>query len=129
MLGPETVQLLALQLGDRLALGEGLRHRLAVHLAELRLVIKRLEVRRASGHIEMNHPLGPALEVQRRHDALPVFNLDLSGSGSFLVVRREGSRVQECAEGHGPHSSAASSEKGPAGLLQSELVTQMVFDR
>ena len=92
-------------------------------------MIKRLEVRRTSGHIEMNHPLGPALEVQRRHDPLPVFNLDLSGSGSLLVVRREGSRIQERSEGHGPHPSAASPEKGPAGLLQSELVTQKVFDR
>ena len=52
VLRPEALQLLALELGDRLALGERLGHRLAVHLGELRLVVERLEVRRPAGLIQ-----------------------------------------------------------------------------
>ena len=49
--GREAVQLLPLQLGDRLALGERLGHRLAVHLGQLGLVVERLQVRRPAGHV------------------------------------------------------------------------------
>ncbi len=66
MLRPEAFQLLlALKLGNRLAVGDRLGHRLAVHLGELRLVVERLKVRRPAGHAEVNHPLGPGREVQR----------------------------------------------------------------
>ena len=51
MLRAEAVQLLPLQLGDRLALGERLGHRLAVHLGQLRLVVERFQVRRPAGHV------------------------------------------------------------------------------
>ena len=40
VLRPEALELLALELRDRLALGERLGHRLAVHLGELRLVVE-----------------------------------------------------------------------------------------
>ena len=49
---------LTLQLGDGLPLGEGLGHGLAVHLVELGLVVKGLEVRGSARHAEKNHPLG-----------------------------------------------------------------------
>ena len=54
MLRPEAVELGALKLGDRLALGERLGHRLAVHLGQLGLVVERLQVRRAAGHVEID---------------------------------------------------------------------------
>ena len=40
----EAIELLTLKLRDRLTLGERLRHRLAVHLGELRLVVQCLQV-------------------------------------------------------------------------------------
>ena len=52
------LELLPLELGDRLSLGERLRHRLAVHLVERRLVVERLEVRRSARHAEEDHALG-----------------------------------------------------------------------
>jgi hypothetical protein len=44
MLWPKANQLLALQLGYLLSLGERLRHRLAVHLGQFRLWIERFEM-------------------------------------------------------------------------------------
>ena len=43
-------QLLPLQLGELLPLGQALGHRLAVHLGELGLVIEGFQMRRAAGH-------------------------------------------------------------------------------
>ena len=57
-------ELLALQLRDRLALGERLGHRLAVHLGQLRLVVERLQVRRPAGHVEIDDALGSRREVR-----------------------------------------------------------------
>ena len=65
----EALQLLALELGDRLPLGERLGHRLAVHLGQLRLVVERLQVRRPAGHAQEDDPLGLRGEVQRVDDA------------------------------------------------------------
>ncbi len=65
MLWPKAKQLLALQLGYLLSLGEGLRHRLAVHLGQFRLWIKRFEMRRSTGLIQKDHPLGFGLKMQR----------------------------------------------------------------
>ena len=56
--GPKHSSFLPLQLGDRLALGERLGHRLAVHLGELGLVVERFELRRPAGHAQEDHPLG-----------------------------------------------------------------------
>ena len=56
--GAEALQLLALELRDRLALGERLGHRLAVHLGQLRLVVEGLQVRRPAGHGQEDDPLG-----------------------------------------------------------------------
>ena len=58
VLRAEADQLLALQLRDLLALGERLRHRLAVHLGELGLVVEGFEVRRAAGLVEEDDALG-----------------------------------------------------------------------
>ena len=58
MLRAEADQLLALQLRDLLALGEGFRHGLAVHLGELGLVVESFEMRRAAGLVEEDDALG-----------------------------------------------------------------------
>ena len=48
---------LPLKLGDRLPLGKGLRHWLAVHLGQFRLVIECLQVRGSTGHAQVNDAL------------------------------------------------------------------------
>ena len=60
----EAVQLLPLELRDLLALGDALRHRLAVHLGELRLVVERLQVRRPAGHRQPDDALRLRREVR-----------------------------------------------------------------
>ena len=58
VLRPEAHQLPALQLRDLLPLRERLRHRLAVHLGQLRLVVERLEVRGPARLIQEDDALG-----------------------------------------------------------------------
>ena len=58
VLGREDVQLLPLQLGELLPLGDRLGHRLAVELFQQRLVIERVEVTHSAGHVEPDDALG-----------------------------------------------------------------------
>ena len=69
MLRSKALQLLALKLRDRLALGKRLGHRLAVHLGQLGLVVERFQVRRPARHRQKNDPLGSRCNVQRIDDA------------------------------------------------------------
>ena len=66
---------LALQLGNRLALGDAFRHRFAIHLAQLRLVIERLQMTRAAGHAQVDHPFHFRLVMWLSEDARPLVNL------------------------------------------------------
>ncbi len=50
-------ELLPLQLRDRLAIRKGGGHWLSMQVGQLRLVIERLQMRRAAGHVEMDHAL------------------------------------------------------------------------
>ena len=59
------LQLLVLQLGDRLAGGEGLRHRLAIESGQLRLVIKRFQMRRPARHAQKDHAFDPRRVVRQ----------------------------------------------------------------
>src|SRR5262249_7858338 len=52
-----------------LALRERLRHGLAVHPAQRRLVVEQLQVRRPPGLVEMDDALGPRREVQAGESA------------------------------------------------------------
>ncbi len=61
----EAIQLRPLKLGDRLALGERLRHRLAVEFGQLRLVVEGFQVRRPARLVEPDHPLCLGRKVQR----------------------------------------------------------------
>ena len=51
-------EFLALELGELLAVGEALRHALAVHLGESGLMVEELELRGASGHGQPDDALG-----------------------------------------------------------------------
>ena len=57
------LEMLALQLCDGLTLGEGFGHRLAVEFVQLRLVIKVLLMRGASGHGQENDPFDVGVMV------------------------------------------------------------------
>src|SRR5207248_1830333 len=72
VLRPEAVELLALQLRDLLALRERLRHRLAVHLRQLRLVVERFQVRRTAGHVELDDALDLLRVGEGMDDSCPV---------------------------------------------------------
>ena len=111
MLRPEAVQLLPLKLGDRLALGERLGHRLAVHLGQLRLVVERLQMRRPAGHVQPDDALGLRREVQRPHDAGPFVGVGL-GLG-------EGARVEERCEREAADAARGLAEEG-AALVEAE---------
>ena len=104
--GRSSLQLLALELRDRLALGERLRHRLAVHLGELRLVVERLQVRRAAGHVEVDDALRP-----RRGSAAAGRRRPRRAS-----VRRRSSRrrVEQRGEGQRAQARAAAAEERAA---------------
>ena len=72
MLRAEANQLLPLQLGDLLALGQALRHRLAVHLRQLRLVVERLQMRRPARHGQPDDALCFWRKMRRIHYSGPV---------------------------------------------------------
>ena len=54
----ENSQGLALQLGNGLPLGKGLRHGLAVHLVEFGLVVEGFEMGRTTRHAQEDHAFG-----------------------------------------------------------------------
>ena len=96
VLRAEAAELLPLQLRDRLALGERLGHRLAVHLGELRLVVEGLEVRRPAGHERWMTRLARGGKCRR-------------GSRHAIAVRRRRSslRRRSAARGDGLSSEAS----------------------
>ena len=58
VLGRKTLERLALQLRDLLSLGKALWHWLAIEFGQPGLVVKRVKVRHATGHIKPDHSLG-----------------------------------------------------------------------
>ena len=88
--GPKQSSFLALQLRDRLAFGERLGHRLAVHFGELRLVVEQFQMRGAAGHAQEDHSLGFLGKMQRIHGAaigcLPAFAARGRGGAKQTVV-------------------------------------------
>ena len=71
VLGAETVEGFALELGDLLALGEGFGHAFAGHFGELGFVVEGFEMGGAAGLVEEDDALGFGREVQGMHYALP----------------------------------------------------------
>ena len=88
VLRSEADELAALELGDLLALGQALRHRLAVHLRQLRLVVERFQVRRAAGHRQPDDALRPGRMVERVDDAVR------GRGGARLGIEERGERSQ-----------------------------------
>ncbi len=84
-----------------LALGEGVRHVLAVEFGELRLVVEGFEVGWAAGHGEPDDAFGFRWEVGLGEDAWPA----VAGGGGAEEVRaeeraeREGSEAETLEEG------------------------------
>jgi hypothetical protein len=68
MLRRKAIELLTLKLSDLLSLRNRLRHCLAMHLSQLGLVIKRLQVGHSTGHVQPNDPLGFRRMVQWLQD-------------------------------------------------------------
>ena len=68
--GAVRLELLVLQLRDRLALGVRLGHRLIVEFGELGLVVEGFEVRWAAGHAEEDHALGLGGEMRQAGQAV-----------------------------------------------------------
>ena len=78
MLRCEAVQLLPLKLSDRLTLGKRFRHRLAVHLGQLRFVIEAFQVGRSARHVQIDDPLGAGGEMKPVHHAPPTIQHGLA---------------------------------------------------
>jgi hypothetical protein len=79
-------KLLLLQLSDRLALGERLGHRRAVHGGQLRLLVEQFKVRRPAGHAQEDDALGLWCEVQRIDSAQTARRF---GAGAKRGTRQE----------------------------------------
>ena len=71
MLRCKTLERLPLQLCDLLTAGKAFRHRLAVQLGKLLLIIKRVQMGHAAGHVEPDHALGFRRHVIGLDDAGP----------------------------------------------------------
>ena len=69
LLRSKAFELLALKLGDGLALGEAFRHRFSAHLSRVWLVVEGFEMRHSARHAEPDNPLGFLREMQRIDDA------------------------------------------------------------
>ena len=114
MLGSQTDQLRALKLCDRHATRERLRHRLARHLGEVWLIVERLQVRRAAGHVEVDDPLDLGSVVERMNDAAPALGwrrtLWRFGVGAAQQAGVEQRRQRQRAE------SRSSSRAGKRGV-------------
>ncbi len=108
MLGSETDQLLPLELSDRHALGERLRHRLAVHLGERRLGVERLQMRGAAGHVQIDDAFGLGGEVERMDDSRPV----VGRSGAFGSSQQF--RVEQRRQGERPDPRGRAAQERPA---------------
>ncbi len=87
------LELLSLQLGDGLALGEGLRHGLAVELVELRLVVEGLEVGGSARHAEENDALDALLVMGEAGEA-GVGSVDARAQGVPAEKREQGGRAE-----------------------------------
>ena len=99
-----------MQLGNRLAIGERLRHRLAVELGQTRLVIERLKMGRPASHAEKNHPLGLGCKIGKARQPL----LGLRGSQPI--------RLGQARKRSGTQAKRSAAEEGTAvDLVQDSL--------
>ena len=114
VLGSEALQRLPLELGDLLPLGEALRHRLAIHGGELRLVVEGVEVGHTAGHVEPDHPLRPRRHMVRPDHPRPLGQIfpDRRGCLGLPPAPEEG------AEGEGPEAAGGAGEERTPGRVE-----------
>ncbi len=122
MLRPEAAERLALQLSDRLALGERRGHSLTVQLLQLRLVVEGFVMRRAARHVQLDNPLRPRHVVQRIDDAPPVRFAGRLGARPARVRR------QQRRQRRGADPLQAGAEKVPPGLPQQRFPPRFVHN-
>ena len=77
-LRPVTDQWLTLELRKLLPLGHAIGHGLAMHFRQLRLVIKRLQMRGTTGHGKEYHSLGSGREMQGIDQPFPLIGAEAS---------------------------------------------------
>ena len=100
----EDLELLALQLGDGLPLGEGLRHCFAVEAVELGFVVEGFQMRGTSRHAQEDDPLRLGREVRR---------------GRVNVRSCRGrSDAHERGQGCGAKAESGLAEKGASCLIE-----------
>ena len=105
------LELLSLQLGDRLSLCEGLRHGLSVELIELGLVVEGLQVGRAACHGEENDPLDFGIMVREAGESV-VGGIDRASEG---IAPKQGKK------GRGAEADAGRAEEGAPVEMISQL--------
>ena len=109
-------QLLSLELGDLLTLGERLGHRLAVHLRQLGLGIEGFQMRRTTGHTQPDHPPCLRWKVQWSHRAT-----HCSGRAGRLKDPRLENRTQR----QGTQALRRATQKQTSGLLLLKKLTDL----
>ena len=100
-------QLLALKLRDRLSLGEGFGHRLAVQLCELRPIVERFQVRRPSRHVKEDDSLRFRRHVSRADQAIPPRDIGRRFHVGVVAEKRRESRHSQAACGCAEKRSSA----------------------
>jgi hypothetical protein len=105
MLRRKTIQLLSLQLRNLLTLGDRFGHRLTMHLGQLGLVVKRLQMRHPTGHVQPYNPLGPRRMMQRLEDTRQ--------AARAIETHRPILSTQERPQGHGPKTDPGTLQKRP----------------
>ena len=134
-LGPHAGELLPGELRDALPLGVAFRHRFAVQVDQLRLVVVEIQLRRRAGLEQINHPLGFRGEVRRVDDAARGESrcdarrlLVLAGREEVRVQKRRerqraqpaGGAVEEMTAGHGLQMRTVNSSGGGIELVSSQ---------
>src|SRR5690349_1131194 len=79
MLRRKTVELRPLQLRDLLAAGDRLRHRLAIHLVQERLMVERIEMAHPASQVNPDNPMHFGRMMQRTYDPAPAIAVGVFG--------------------------------------------------
>ena len=66
-----------------------------VHLGQGRLIVERLQVRRAAGHVQVDDPLDLGCEMKRMNHAAPALGVACGDAGRFRLGPAEQARVEQ----------------------------------
>ena len=93
------------QLRNLLTLGDRFGHRLTMHLGQLGLVVKRLQMRHPTGHVQPYNPLGPRRMMQRLEDTRQ--------AARAIETHRPILSTQKRPQCHGPKTDPRTLQKRP----------------